>query len=99
MLITCSLLVTFNLMYMWDLSLNVLSLCGLALAVGMLTDNGIVVKQDVTTKILSGTLGSLYLDGDSEDVATGDTPNTVGFTDVITVTAKALLTPHTFTRN
>ena len=45
--IPCSLLLTFNLMYMWDLSLNVLSLCGLALAVGMLTDNGIVVMENI----------------------------------------------------
>ncbi|MGA1197503.1 MAG: efflux RND transporter permease subunit, partial [Candidatus Latescibacterota bacterium] len=45
--IPVSLLVTFNLMYAWDLSLNVLSLCGLALAVGMLTDNGIVVMENI----------------------------------------------------
>lgn len=45
--IPCSLLLTFNLMYLWDLSLNVLSLCGLALAVGMLTDNGIVVMENI----------------------------------------------------
>jgi len=42
-----SLLVTFNLMYAWDLSLNVLSLCGLALAMGMLTDNSIVVMESI----------------------------------------------------
>ena len=45
--IPASLLLTFNLMYAWDLSLNVLSLCGLALAVGMLTDNGIVVMENI----------------------------------------------------
>ncbi len=45
--IPCSLLLTFNLMYMWDLSLNVLSMCGLALAVGMLMDNGIVVMENI----------------------------------------------------
>ncbi|MDA0710884.1 MAG: efflux RND transporter permease subunit, partial [bacterium] len=45
--IPTSLLVTFNLMYAWNLSLNVLSLCGLALAVGMLTDNGIVVMENI----------------------------------------------------
>ena len=42
-----SLLVTFNLMYAWDLSINVLSLCGLALSVGMLMDNGIVVMENI----------------------------------------------------
>lgn len=45
--IPASLLMTFNLMYAWDLSLNMLSLCGLALAVGMLTDNGIVVMENI----------------------------------------------------
>ncbi|MDA0747723.1 MAG: efflux RND transporter permease subunit, partial [bacterium] len=45
--IPVSLLITFNLMYAWGLSINVLSLCGLALAVGMLTDNGIVVMESI----------------------------------------------------
>ena len=45
--IPASLLATFNLMYAWDLTLNVLSLCGLALAMGMLTDNSIVVMESI----------------------------------------------------
>lgn len=45
--IPVSLLVTFNLMYGFQLSVNILSLCGLALAVGMLVDNGIVVMENV----------------------------------------------------
>ena len=45
--IPTSLLLTFNLMYVWGLSLNVLSLCGLALAMGMLTDNSIVVMESI----------------------------------------------------
>jgi multidrug efflux pump subunit AcrB/ABC-type multidrug transport system ATPase subunit len=45
--IPASLLLTFNLMYAWDLSINVLSLCGLALAMGMLTDNSIVVMESI----------------------------------------------------
>ena len=45
--IPVSLLVTFNLMFGWDLSINILSLCGLALAIGMLVDNGIVVLENV----------------------------------------------------
>ena len=45
--IPASLLVTFNLMYAGQLSLNVLSLCGLALAIGMLTDNSIVVMESI----------------------------------------------------
>ena len=43
--IPVSLLMTFNLMYLGGLSVNVLSLCGLALAMGMLADNGIVVME------------------------------------------------------
>ncbi|MFH1567475.1 MAG: efflux RND transporter permease subunit [Gemmatimonadota bacterium] len=45
--VPASLLITFNLMYAGHLSLNVLSLCGLALAMGMLTDNSIVVMESV----------------------------------------------------
>jgi len=45
--IPSSLLLTFNLMYAFDLSLNVLSLCGLALSMGMLADNGIVVMESI----------------------------------------------------
>ncbi|MDZ7290692.1 MAG: efflux RND transporter permease subunit [candidate division KSB1 bacterium] len=45
--IPVSLLVTFNLMYGFNLSVNILSLCGLALAIGMLVDNGIVVMENV----------------------------------------------------
>ena len=45
--IPASLLLTFNAMYAWDLSLNVLSLCGLALSMGMLADNGIVVMESI----------------------------------------------------
>ncbi len=45
--IPVSLLITFNLMYGFQLSVNILSLCGLALAVGMLVDNGIVVMENV----------------------------------------------------
>jgi multidrug efflux pump subunit AcrB/ABC-type multidrug transport system ATPase subunit len=45
--IPISLLVTFNIMYGFDLSINILSLCGLALAIGMLVDNGIVVMENI----------------------------------------------------
>ncbi len=45
--IPVSLLMTFNLMYLGGLSVNVLSLCGLALAMGMLADNGIVVMENI----------------------------------------------------
>lgn len=45
--IPISLLVTFNLMYGFNLSINILSLVGLALAIGMLVDNGIVVMENI----------------------------------------------------
>lgn len=52
--IPVSLLVTFNFMYGFSLSINVLSLCGLALAIGMLVDNGIVVMENVFLHRQSG---------------------------------------------
>jgi multidrug efflux pump subunit AcrB/ABC-type multidrug transport system ATPase subunit len=45
--IPTSLLLAFNLFYAFGLSMNVLSLCGLALAVGMLADNSIVVMESI----------------------------------------------------
>jgi HAE1 family hydrophobic/amphiphilic exporter-1 len=38
---------TFVLMYMFDLSLNIMSLGGIALAVGMLVDNAVVVLENI----------------------------------------------------
>ncbi len=52
--IPVSLLVTFNFMYGFNLSVNILSLCGLALAIGMLVDNGIVVMENVFLHHQSG---------------------------------------------
>ncbi|MFQ5637384.1 MAG: efflux RND transporter permease subunit [bacterium] len=52
--IPVSLLVTFNVMYGFDLSVNILSLCGLALAIGMLVDNGIVVMENIFIQHQSG---------------------------------------------
>ena len=45
--IPVSLLVTFNLMYYWGVSVNLLSLVGLAIAIGMLVDNSIVVLENI----------------------------------------------------
>ncbi len=45
--IPTSLLLAFNLFYAFGLSINVLSLCGLALAIGMLADNSIVVMESI----------------------------------------------------
>ena len=45
--IPTSLLLAFNLFYAFGLSMNVLSLCGMALAIGMLADNSIVVMESI----------------------------------------------------
>ncbi|KAB3534835.1 efflux RND transporter permease subunit [Alkaliphilus pronyensis] len=45
--IPISVLATFTLMYFFDLTLNLLSLGGFALGVGMLVDNGIVVTENI----------------------------------------------------
>ncbi|MDO8543213.1 MAG: efflux RND transporter permease subunit [Opitutaceae bacterium] len=45
--IPISIVATFAPMLMWDVSLNIISLGGLALGVGMLVDNGIVVLESI----------------------------------------------------
>jgi HAE1 family hydrophobic/amphiphilic exporter-1 len=45
--IPVSVIGTFVLMYMFDLSLNIMSLGGIALAVGMLVDNAVVVLENI----------------------------------------------------
>ncbi|MBE83482.1 MAG: hypothetical protein CME21_13050 [Gemmatimonadetes bacterium] len=52
--IPTSLLLAFNLFYAFGLSMNVLSLCGLALAMGMLADNSIVVMESIFKKFERG---------------------------------------------
>ena len=48
--IPVSVIGTFLLMYMNDISLNIMSLGGIALAVGMLVDNSIVVLENIVRK-------------------------------------------------
>ncbi len=45
--IPISIIATFNLMYFRDITLNIMSLGGLALGVGMLVDNSIVVSESI----------------------------------------------------
>lgn len=52
--IPVSLLATANFMYGWELSINIVSLCGLALAIGMLVDNGIVVMENIFSRYQHG---------------------------------------------
>ncbi|QJR79431.1 efflux RND transporter permease subunit [Alteromonas pelagimontana] len=48
--IPVSVIATFNLMYANDISLNIMSLGGIALAVGLLVDNSIVVLENIDRK-------------------------------------------------
>lgn len=45
--IPVSIIATFNLMFAYDISLNIMSLGGIALAVGLLVDNAIVVLENI----------------------------------------------------
>ncbi|HKY92594.1 MAG TPA: efflux RND transporter permease subunit, partial [Nevskiaceae bacterium] len=48
--IPISVIATFNLMYGWGLSLNIMSLGGIALAIGMLVDDAIVVLENIHSR-------------------------------------------------
>jgi HAE1 family hydrophobic/amphiphilic exporter-1 len=48
--IPISVIATFNVMYAWGASLNIMSLGGIALAVGLLVDDAIVVLENITRK-------------------------------------------------
>ena len=48
--IPVSVIGTFVLMYAFDLTLNIMSLGGIALAVGMLVDNAVVVLESIVRK-------------------------------------------------
>ena len=53
--IPISIVATFNLMYFGELSLNLMTLGGLALGAGMLVDNAIVVLENISRKLEEGT--------------------------------------------
>ena len=57
--IPISIIATFNLMYFRDITLNIMSLGGLALGVGMLVDNSIVVSESIFRHM---SLGKTLLD-------------------------------------
>jgi HAE1 family hydrophobic/amphiphilic exporter-1 len=48
--IPTSVIISFNMMYAFDITLNIMSLGGLALAVGLLVDNAIVVLENIARK-------------------------------------------------
>ncbi len=62
-----SILVSFNLFYAFDISLNTLTLVGMALAVGMLLDNSIVVLENIYRLAAEGRpLDRVSVEGTSE---------------------------------
>lgn len=65
--IPISIIATFNLLYFKDITLNIMSLGGLALGVGMLVDNSIVVSESIFRhKTLGKTLFEAALVGTKE---------------------------------
>lgn len=69
--IPVSVIATFNLMYGNDISLNIMSLGGIALAVGLLVDNSIVVLENIARhKEMARNRVRLNVDIDSDDHST-----------------------------
>jgi HAE1 family hydrophobic/amphiphilic exporter-1 len=65
--IPLSVVITFNLMYSAEVDMNIMSLGGLALAVGMLVDNAIVVLENIAKKQEQGlSLAQAALEGSQE---------------------------------
>jgi multidrug efflux pump subunit AcrB len=68
--IPVSVIATFNVMYGSDVSLNIMSLGGIALAIGLLVDDAIVVLENITRKHEQGLpLGEATVVGAQEVVA------------------------------
>jgi len=68
--IPLSVIITFNLMYSASIDMNIMSLGGLALAVGMLVDNAIVVLENIARKKEQGLkFARAALEGASEVAA------------------------------
>jgi hydrophobic/amphiphilic exporter-1 (mainly G- bacteria), HAE1 family len=86
--IPVSVIGTFLLMYAADVSLNIMSLGGIALAVGMLVDNGIVVLENIVRKKEQG-LGVL-------DAARRGAGEVAGAVTAATLTTVAVFFPMVF---
>lgn len=78
--IPISIIATFNLMYFQGLTLNIMTLGGLALGAGMLVDNAIVVTESIFRNLESGTyLDEAIINGTSQvaGAITGSTLTTI----------------------
>ncbi|MDP8233474.1 MAG: efflux RND transporter permease subunit [Candidatus Saelkia tenebricola] len=74
--IPISILLTFSLMYFRGLSVNIMSLGGLALGVGMLVDNAIVVIENIFRHRQMGESPSLSASSGASEVATAISAST-----------------------
>jgi HAE1 family hydrophobic/amphiphilic exporter-1 len=86
--IPVSVIATFNLMFAYDISLNVMSLGGIALAVGLLVDNAIVVLENIARYREKG--------ADIVDAAVKGTQEVYGAVIASTLTTLAVFFPLAF---
>jgi HAE1 family hydrophobic/amphiphilic exporter-1 len=75
--IPISVIATFNLMYSNDISLNIMSLGGIALAVGLLVDNSIVVLENIARRRSSGEVAKEAATKGTKEVAMAITASTL----------------------
>ncbi len=86
--IPVSVVITFNFMFAWDISLNIMSLGGIALAVGLLVDNAIVVLENIARKKEQGL--------DKLTASTEGTKEVAGAITAATLTTVAVFVPLVF---
>lgn len=89
--IPISIMGTFSLMYFQNISINTMSLGGLALGVGMMVDAGIVVLESIVEK---KNLSKKKLD--TAQIATGGTRDVIGSVVASTLTTIVVFLPITF---
>lgn len=66
--IPASLVVTFICMDVFDISINVMTLTGIAMAIGMLTDNAVVIMENIVKKTEEGIWGKEAIIEGSEEL-------------------------------
>ncbi|MBQ4829904.1 efflux RND transporter permease subunit [Alteromonas sp. MMG017] len=93
--IPVSVIATFNLMYANDISLNMMSLGGIALAVGLLVDNSIVVLENID-RHKKRKQAKLVNDAVADDPAASGTKEVSGAIVASTLTTMAVFVPLIF---
>ena len=86
--IPVSVMISFAPLFLWDVSLNLMSLGGLALGVGMLVDNGVVVLESIQRYLDEG--------ADRVDAAVRGVGNVAAAVTASTLTTVAVFFPITF---